>query len=456
MAGLALAGFLVLAGEVSGAWTAVMAGAAGLLVISITAASPLRTFCFAIALQIVLSVSELEYAGLAFSNYIVRPDEILLAWFVLLWLVFSADRKVPAPRGAIPVLIAVFLLLCTGSVLRGAGIWDPVDIWNLRNYFGYFFFFPAWWLGADPADRERIWKVLLAVSVVAGFVFFLKAVTGLGENLYYLSSGVRIQSRQPNAYGAVMLMLIARIWKSPEKPPLLLSIPAIVLMGGGVLLSQTRGLWAAILISLLAAWLLGLFRRERERAIAGQLVKSILLIALAVVLAIAAVSATGALSTSQLGQRLGGEYSEYAMDASVLSRFLAWAAVLDLLRGPALVYGMGMGATYTFYRPEHHVVGTIYYVDGSIWQALLNMGVLGAGALVLLFAVAIISAARLFLVTIDQGRAARALGIFCALLMAFIASMGMSVITNYSYTVLWAVLMAFLCLEWREERLARA
>ncbi|KZD17423.1 MAG: hypothetical protein AO394_05640 [Candidatus Fermentibacter daniensis] len=84
------------------------------------------------------------------------------------------------------------------------------------------------------------------------------------------------------------------------------------------------------------------------------------------------------------------------------------------------------------------------FIDGSFWQVLLDMGLIGVAGLGLIFSLALIQSARLFLTTPDIERASRAMGVFCSLILLLVASMMSSVLTNYNYVALWAVLLALL------------
>ncbi len=453
--GLVVIALALTASLVLDAFGPVLGGMAGLCVLFLTLGSPLRTILLSLGLMVAFTVGELSAVSLGVSFIAFRVDEIVLVWFVLLWLVAVADGKAgPAPRGILPALIILFTIDSAFGAFRGVAAGsEGGDIWSLRTFFGYAAFFPLCWVASDPGDRDRMMKALFACAALAGVILFMKGLLGVGEGVYYMTlSGLRIGSRQPNAIAALMLMLVARIWKAPVKPPLALAVPALVAMAVAIILSQTRALWGGIMLALASAWLLDLFRKEEGPGKGRRLVLSLTLIAVLTILAVIAVSALGLLSTAEMAARVEGDQQTYPIDPSLLSRLLSWAAILSVLGGPGLLLGNGLGATIIYYKPEYEELRRMFFVDGAFWQTLLDLGLVGVVLLASMWIFAIVSSAKLYLKTRDRTRAATALGLFCAFLVLMVAAQLSSVITNYNYTVLWALFMAFLHLEWRAER----
>jgi hypothetical protein len=455
-AGLILLALLITASLVFDFFTPAVIALAGVGLLVLAAGSAFRVFAFSLGLMMVFTVGELSAAQFGFGFFILRIDEYLLLAFLAYYLLAVADGRAAGHvgRGFLPGLILLFLALSGISMLRGfASGSKPDEVWSLRTFLGYAVFFPACWITADPDMREKLWKVLLVSGTLAGAAVLFKAVTGIGEGVIMTeTTGVRVGSRIPNIAAAMMVVLVARIWKAPAKPPMILAIPSLILMAISVLISQTRGLWAGTLLSLAAAWFLSLFRKEHGKPLTKRLVVSLSLIAGLVVAGIVAASVLGVLSTSDLSRRVQGEETSYPIDVSLLSRLLSWAAILKEVQGPALLYGNGIGSTITYFKPEFSEVRTMSFIDGSYWQTLLDMGLVGVISLAAIYVASIASAARLFLRTGNESRASVALGIFCALIVIMTASQLSSVLTNYSYTVVWALMLAMLHLEWRAER----
>lgn len=417
--------------------------------------SPFRSAVLSLSIIILFSDFELEPATIGIGGIPLRIDEMLGLWVGALWLCAVADRDPEAgsPRGFIPAVTICLLAAVTAALWRGISRDADMEfLVSQKTYFGYAAFFPFCWMLSEAERRRRIVTILTAAGAVAGLVFFLKAVTGTGEGVYRMtSSGLRVATRQPNAIAVLMLMLTARMWKSASKPPLLLFLPAAAVMGGAVLLSQTRALWGGVVIALAMSWILDLAKREPSGGHAG---KAMMALPVAVLLAaaVAAVSVTGLLSTGDIGQRVRGEESQLPVDGSLLIRLMSWSEILDETTGEEVLLGNGLGATITYYRLDYSRMWTHAFIDGSFWQAYYNMGLTGVVLLAALAAGAAVSAARLFLRTRDQERSAAALGIFASFVALLVAAQFGSLLTNYSYTALWALLMAVLHLEWSEER----
>jgi hypothetical protein len=251
-----------------------------------------------------------------------------------------------------------------------------------------------------------------------------------------------------------MLMLIAAMWKAPRKPPLIVAIPAIVAMIGSVIISQTRALWAGVLIALAAGWILNLVKREAGVGFGKKFALSIIAAILVLALALMAISSVGILTVEDVAERTASETGNYLMDPAILSRLVSWYNVIGAVKGPGILFGNGFGASLTYFNLDFGMIRTVTWVDGSFFQTYLTMGLLGCIVLLLLFLTMIIRAARLFLRSEDRRRSAAVLGLFMALTAILTASITGSPITNYRFTVIWAVLIAMIQTEYNEDRSA--
>lgn len=422
---------------------------ASAIILVMVAGSSFRTMLAALSLQIILTASQLESIKAATGIPLLNPDEILLVWAAFLWVIALADGRASTRRsGALGALIAVFTAVVAVSAARGAAAGYPMGgtIALTKTMLLYLVYFPALWLLGDDRRFEMLWKVLLVCSIAAGLAFFVKGLTGSGEGVQYLySSGLRIGSRQANAFAVVLLVLLARLWLSPRRPPLTLAVPVAMLMVACLVISSTRALWGGVVLAVASAWVLGLFRKGGVPGGIGRHVGMLTIAALSAFAAIGIVSTLGIISTTQMASRMesGGSYS-LPIDIGLLSRLISWATILDGAGPAALMAGKGIGAEITYFKPEFGDVWTLSYVDGSFWQVLLDMGLIGVASLGLVFGLALIQSARLFLSTPDVERASRALGVFCSLILLLVASMMSSLLTNYNYVALWAVLLALL------------
>ena len=418
-------------------------------VLYLVGGSPLRVLSMLFGLQIILTITQLTTASMYIGFMSVRADDIVALWFLWLWLLSIPDgsmkRVRPGPSG---FWIACLLALLALAAHRGFTVGNNPDFigQQIKTFGGYVFYFPLLWILSQERSREVLWKVLVSSAAIGGLVFMLKGLTGTGEGVYYRDeTGLRIGTRQPNAIGAVMLVMLGRLWKDwKHRPPLLLAIPAILVMGGALILSQTRGLWGGVLLALAAAWVLNLFRKDPGVRLGRKMIISITILAVMVGLVVMTVSVLGIVSASEIAERTGNESGNYLTDKSVMSRLLSWVAVIDRLGGPHALLGRGLGETITYFKPEVSEIRTMFFVDNSYFQTALVMGVTGVLVLMGLFFSALFRSARLFLRTKCNERAGTALGIFCALIMLMFASGFASPITNYRFTILWAFILALL------------
>ena len=241
------------------------------------------------------------------------------------------------------------------------------------------------------------------------------------------------------------MMMLGSLWKDwKRRPPLLLILPAILVMGGAIVLSQTRGLWGGILLALAAAWILNLFRKDPGVRLGRKMIISITVLAIFIGLVVMTVSTLGIISAADIAERTGNESGSYITDASVMSRLLSWLAVIERLDSSHALLGRGLGESITYFKPEVGEVRTMTFVDSSYFQTALVMGVTGVIFLIGLFISALIRSAKLFLRTRSSSRAGRVLGIFCAVVMLLFASGFASPLTNYRFTILWAFILALL------------
>jgi len=425
----------------------VAVAAAGLGVVILVIGSPYRIMLAALGLQICLSLATLDMAALYVGPVMVRPDLLALGWVLLVWLAAMADGdSVPAGPGLSGLMAAVLTGIAVLATVRGlaAGNDPEVVARFFLTYGGYVFFFPFLWILCGSRNPlPTLVRMLVLFAGVAGLSYVITGVTGEGIGLYYRVTGMRIATRQPNAMAVVLVMLGGLLWRSPRSaPPLLLSVPAAVLMVAGVLLSQTRGLWLGMACAVGFMFLISLFKREREVSGPGRQAMSLLIFGVLVTAGILLVGALDLLSTGQLAQRTASESGSYLFDAAVLSRFISWGAVLDKLQGPALLLGHGFGETITYFKPEMGMMWTMAGVDGALFQTALVAGISGVAVLVLLYLAGVVDGARLFLGSAHSGRAALALSCAGGMVVVAVASLFASPATNYRYTVLWALLFA--------------
>lgn len=460
-AGFAVIGAALAAGLVFDAFLPAAGAAAAALVLVMVVGSSFRTMLAALLLQILVTASQLDAVKAALGIPVLGPDDILLLWSGFLWAIALAEGRASLARaGLVGAFIAAFLAFSVFAAARGLAAGYPRSnvISLTRTFMLYSFYFPALWLFSGEDRFDVFWKAVLAVSVLAGVVFFVKGLTGSGEGVHYLyASGLRIGSRQANAFAVILLILLTRLWLSPARPPLSLALPVAVLMGACLVISSTRALWGGAAAAVTFAWVLALFRKGGVPGGMGRHVTLLTVAALTALAAVAAVSAAGIISTSQMASRIegGGSYS-LPIDIGLLSRIISWATILDGAGPAELLAGRGTGAEITYFKPEFGEVWTMSFVDGSFWQLILDMGIAGAAMLALIYGTALVQSARLFLSTSDMERAARAMGIFCSLILLLVASMMGSLLTNYNYVALWAVLLAILQVERNREAGTRA
>lgn len=456
-AGLLGIGLVMLLGVASDMYLPAVVALAAIGLLLLVVGSAYRLLLTVLGLHICINIVTLARAAVFVGPFRIRADIVLMGMVVLLWLASKADRQSTGIAMGLSGRMAAVMTALTGiAFLRGMlGQADPELVVPFTySYGGYLLFFPALWaLSRTEGSVRWLVRMLVVFGGIAGLVFLLTGITGQGAGLYYRATGMRIATRQPNAMAVILIMLSALLWKSPRSaPPLLVSLPASVLMAAGILLSQTRALWVALAASFGIMFLVSLFKREKEVSERGRQLLSMAIFGVLIGAGILLVGSLNLLSAQQLAQRGSAGSGSLLFDVSLISRFLSWGTVIDKMQGVHLFLGYGFGETITYFKPEMGMVWTMAFVDGSLFQTALNMGLVGVFALVLLYLAGIVDAARLFLRTSDPERGALALGVMGGLLVVSASSLTGSPATNYRYTVLWAVLFALVrYLRHREE-----
>ncbi len=418
-------------------------------ILFLLAGSPVRILLVIFSLQIVLTLAQLSSAAIGIGIISLRADDLLTILFIWLWLLSLPDRSMKDIRiGLQGIFVALFFLIFCISAYRGFAAGNDTFFISeqLKPYGACFLYFPLLWVLSDEGSYRRIWRVLLASAVIGGLIYMIKGYLGVGEDVAIRKmTGIRITTRQPNAFAVIMLMFLGNLWKNwKERPPIIIVTVMILLLGGGVILSQTRGIWGGMFLALAAAWLLNLFRKKDNVRFSRKLIVSLTAIAVLIILVVFTVSALGILSASNVAQRTENESGSYLTDTSVLARLSAWSAILEDLSGSKMIMGKGLGATYTCFRPDIGAVVSVFYVDGSAFQIALNMGITGVIVFFGIFIITLFRSAKLFIRTHSRQRAGIALGIFCAVILLIFASGFASVLTNYRFTMLWVFLPALL------------
>lgn len=451
-AGLLGIGLVLAAGALNKLFLPAAAGLAAVGLLILIAGSAYRTYLSVLGLHICLTTAQLGSAAVFVGPFRIRPDILLMALVVLLWATSSADgRRGRASTGLTGRLIAALLVLTAVGFARGmtSSATEPeVVVIFLYALGGYLMFYPVLWMLTRTDDPlPGILRMLVLFGGIAGLNYLFMGISGTGAELYYRTTGLRIATRQPNAMAMILILLIAVLWKDRRSAPqVLLTFPAGLLMVAAILLSQTRGIWLGMASAIGLMFLLSLFRREREGSgVAGQVLAMLLFVGL-VALGIMLVGALDLLSTGELAQRAEGESGSLLTETSVITRYLAWGTVLDKAAGSTAgaIFGHGIGATVTYFHISAGTMYTTNWVDGSLFQMLLMMGLVGVAVLAALYITGIVDGARLFLSCRDRARSAMALGATGSLVMVAVVSLTNSAATGYRYTVLWVLPFAMI------------
>jgi O-antigen ligase len=414
--------------------------------------NPKRSLMLLLGIQISLEFTQLDLVNFYLGPMRLRPDDLLFAWVMFLWILSIPDRRDRVETGATPAFILALVIVGSVSLLWGLSAGnDPGHAFFMyKHYPGYLSFFPAAWLiSRDKKTAEQLAVLVAAAAVLAGINIALRGFFRVDELVYERSTGLRVQARQAFAVSIGLMFLFSRYLVRRRRAALSLMIPAGVLMSVGLLLSQTRSAWFGTLLGAAAVFLLYTASRRKNLwralgAVAGMAVLGVVLLVAAGLL----LQAAGLMEMQDILARPGSETGNYLTDATFLARAVSWLEILREVGNPAgLIMGKGMGYQITYFRFDYMQRLSFSTVDGSYFQILLNAGIPGVLALVLLYAHVILKSASGALKERDEGRWELLLACFGSMVMLAAGSFFMSVITNYRFTVLFGVLFAIIAVK---------
>ncbi|MFO7627695.1 MAG: O-antigen ligase family protein [Candidatus Fermentibacteraceae bacterium] len=422
---------------------------AAIPVMATTLFYPKRALILLLGVQISLEFTQLDLANFYLGPFRMRPDDLLYLWVLLLWALCLPDGRGRVKTGVTARFIVFFVAVCFISLFWGVASGNDIGTatFMFKTLPGYLSFFPAAWLMATDRDAaDQIVKVIIAASVLAGINIALRGYFKVDEFVYERSTGLRVQARQAFAIAVGFMFLFTRQLVRRNRASLSLVLPAGVVMLVGLILSQTRSVWFGMLLGMASAFVLYTVSTGRDfwrvmKILVAIAVPGVLFFFLAGYL----VQSAGFLEMQDIAARTGSETGSYFTDATFLARAVSWIEVLKAVSSPVgMLLGKGQGAEITCFRFDYMQKLSFSTVDNSYFQILLNAGIPGLLALVLLFAHGIAGSGTRAFRERDPERRSVLLGVFGSLIAMASGSFFMSAITNYRFTVLFGVLFAMM------------
>lgn len=447
--GLGVVAVALIAGVLLDVLPQVALALAAIPVMATTLFHPKRALILLLGVQISLEFTQLDLANFYVGPVRMRPDDFLFLWVLLLWALCLPDGRGRVKTGTTARFILLFVAVCFVSLFWGVASGNDIGtaMFMFKTLPGYLSFFPAAWLIAT--DREaagQIVKVVIAASVLAGLNIALRGYFKVDEFVYERSTGLRVQARQAFAIAVGFMFLFAGQIVRRDRASLSLVLPAGVMMLVGLILSQTRSVWFGMLLGMVSVFVLHTVSTGRSF---WRVLRTLVVIAVLGVLffftAGYLVQAAGFLEMQDIAARSGSETGSYLTDATFLARALSWVEVLKSVNSPVgLLLGKGQGFEISYFRFDYMQKLSFSTVDSSYFQILLNAGIPGLLALVLLFAHGIAESGRRAFRERDAGRRTVLLGVFGSMIAMASGSFFMSAVTNYRFTILFGVLFALM------------
>ncbi len=447
--GLGVVAVMLISGVLFDALPYVAMAMAAIPLMATTLFYPKRALILLLGVQISLEFTQLDLASFYLGPLRTRLDDVLFWWILLLWLLCLPDGEGRTRTGA----TSRFLLLLVGvgfiSFFWGlASGNDPGQVFAMfKNYPGYLAFFPAAWLiSQDRKATGQVVNVIIAAGVIASLNIILRGYLRVDELVYERSTGLRVQARQAFGIGIGLLFLYLKALLTPKRLSLSLAVPSAVIMISAIILSQTRALWLGLILgAVTAAIIYSISERRRNAEGFGKVIGVLILCTAAFLTAGIAMQMLGFLEIADVYERTGSETGNYLTDATFLARAISWMEILsEVGNPPGLLIGKGMGYPITCFRIDYMRTITMSFVDGSYFQILLNAGLPGVVALLLLYIHGTVKSGTLALKEDDIDRKAVLLAVCASFIMLSTSSVLSSPITNYRFTILFGVLFALM------------
>ena len=319
-----------------------------------------------------LQVYEILY-GLYYAAY-------LAGWFIYHGLL----QQRTVFRDAVDGALVLFLVLAVASlgltVLYGGSVSGAVIDLIPLSFLGFYFPIREALRNDPRAARWLTASFLLLVLIVLGwnyYTYFFKLQTA--EYLWQVATGtVRINDRflMVGAFFTLSFYSLADRW-----PLRLLLIGATALLIGGVIISQSRTVWVAMILGFGLLFFL-VERHEKVRLILLATAGASALVLLGMIL----LDDLFGLVVAGIADRFTSLGTATTKDLSLVNRFVEWkAAFRASLESPIL--GHGAGVPYHFFNIISQTTQEKWHIHNTFLGLFYRHGLVGLGLVVFVLAV---------------------------------------------------------------------
>jgi O-antigen ligase len=328
-----------------------------------------------------LQAAEVLY-GLYFTAY--------LAYWYTTHLFFYRDRLVRAPEDLALALFLLYAALSSSwAILFGAGFRDLLGEGMVLAMLAFYFPVKDVCARSPRATRYVLYVgVWFAVYVALRNLMFYRSALADATYLYQIAKG-RVALNEillmVPALGALGLLLYAQRWRER-----IVAAGLFMASFAGLILTQSRGYWAAFLLGVLALFLLT-DRRRKIRivlfglgGVAGFVVLGALLFPTLIPLV-----------TGGLLQRLLSLGTAFSSDISLLHRYYETLTVWEYIqRNPVLGYGTGV--PFRFFDIIEDFTRTGSFSHNAYTGLWYKYGIVGLGLMLFFWFRLIVVGIRLF------------------------------------------------------------
>lgn len=364
---------------------------------------------------------------------------------LVLWVLFERQNRATQhsnfEKGLLPARSIWALTLCFLYALF-FGLFYQAEFSVIRIEFLYLILYMTYllWRQRPLIELKHLWFALIGITLITSFQFFMLAVSEGGLSTVILG---RIVTQQPHLAQITIPFLFTFILFKSTKKEKLLAILAILPITAMAFLSQQRGLWGGLFISILLTFAFAYFQNglslKRIMQFMGIVIGGLMLF-LAIILLIDYLF-TGSILLTLLTRI--DFLSNLSMDESWHIRMSEISRALSLWDDHwyTILLGSGLGAKYptTDWTRSYP-----YLVDNSFAYVLWKMGIIGLTVYLSFWADFLKKGFRLIKAPISISDKRMAAGIVAAFLGLALIGLTNSCLIQYRFIIFWAFAFALI------------
>lgn len=403
-----------------------------LVFLSLTLFSIRRTILASVFLLIALPAPTYAYPFLPISinNKITLGLVVFVLFYGALGILLRGKLRLRKHPMDIPVLL--FLLVTAVGACLGFLTGNKIRFVVQETFvFSLFLFY---FVATSLFDTALV-KRLVAVIVLASLAASVQYILGFAMSAAAVGPG-RVVSRQVNIFLVSVPFLVSFLFFDPSRRRKLVYFVLLLVMMVGILLSQTRGIWIALILQV--ACLLLLYRKRLGPKAIPFLVTFVMIVLISMCGIFFFFQRTTGLNVLSLLSRRALTVRHMFLDPAMMERVVANRAVLQEIKHVPLL-GSGLGSTISYVFFGHRSV--VNWIDNAYTVLLWKVGLLGFAIFVWMLIAALRQAVKLY-----RSPPTEFHWVFSSVVIALIvglaaSSLAAAVLVKYRFNMVWALLI---------------